>query len=455
MSKQKFSLYVLSLAFLCSDNFSGSLFADSSVDYYLEDEEDYYEDEKERPLSLNQKNQKPSMNSDQMQSGQMNDDGTMASPNCCPPIVEDCCYCNVCPPTEMITPMAGPCVMGGWGVYLTADFTYWTAREQGTAFATTSGFQTFGPSTTIPTTQTGKVINPKTQWKPGFKAGLGLDFCHDGWDLYAEYTWFRSNTSRSFNQNSAVNPTETASGGPASVNGLVLFDNLWAVNRAPQFIRDSIGTTTAGASVTQLPFLQSLTGNWKLHLNVVDLALGRNFYISPRLTLRPHVGLKGEWQNQKIQLTFSNAISPSPSDQIFNMNNKFSAWGIGPRVGLDTAWHFARLFSLVGDVAFTGLFEHFNAKRFDYNQLFATGGGAESFVHVKNKFFTFAPVLEWFLGLRAEYWTECASYHFALDAGWESQIWFFQNQFIRTYSTESTSGTLGLNGLTVHARFDF
>ncbi len=458
MKSSKF--WMLSCALLCSN-----LYADSSNLYYDDEEESYFDEELNDEIPPKQK-QRPRRQLTQSQDQQRQmlrtsnlNDGSMAGPVCCPPIVEDCCYCNVCPPTEMITPLGGPCVMDGQGVYITADFTYWTAREQGTSFATTSGFESFG-STEIPSTSTGKVIRPATKWRPGFKAGIGLDFCHDGWDVYAEYTWFRLNPGNTSKSVVTTDNPIASIGGPAGVSGVVLFDNFWGVNGAPQFVAAAIANTlaTPSVSVVQSPTFQRVQGKWKLDFNVVDLELGRNFYISRRLTLRPHVGLKGEWQKQKLTVTFDRNLTTqgviTSTLQTKTMNNKFSNWGIGVRAGVDTAWHLARLFSIFGDVAITGLWEHFNAKRFDFLQ-FETTHQTSSNVHIKNDFFTFAPVFEWMLGLRFEWWTECNDFHFAFDAGWENQIWLFQNQFVRTYSTESDNSTLGLQGLTIKARLDF
>lgn len=450
MSRIAFSLCVLSASFL---------FSDSSIGYYLEnDEEEYYEEERDRPLSQNE--QKRSMNSSSNQMS--NDDGMMMSPNCCPEIVEDCCYCNVCPPTEMITPLGGPCVNCGLGYYLTADFTYWSAREQGLGLATITGFQTFGLPT-LGKIPTGKVIRPKTKWEPGFKVGAGIDFCHDGWDVFLQYTWFRQNdTSVTKTQNGTPNPT-TPLETEMSKTGRTLYDNIWGVDGIIQFMNPSLGNVdiTDTPLVVQVPIFQTVSGNWKLHFNVVDLELGRNFYISRRITLRPHFGLKGMWEKQKLTLSFTN---PVLVDQLFvftptdsgAMNNKFTSWAAGTCAGINTAWHITRSFSLLGDIAVSGLWQHVSVKRMDQESFdFNSTNSRFSITNVKDTYSLFTPVLETLLGLRFECWTEEATYHFGLDAGWESQIWFFQNQFYRVFSAEESNGTLGFQGLTVKARFDF
>ena len=73
--------------------------------------------------------------------------------------------------------------------FVTGDYTFWTAREDNIEFAFVDTFQ--GANATEGAAQ-GRVYAPNSKWVSGFKVGLGTDFCHDGWDVYAEYTWFKS-----------------------------------------------------------------------------------------------------------------------------------------------------------------------------------------------------------------------------------------------------------------------
>lgn len=514
MKNYGINLLVLSFAFLCTDNCASQLFAKSNessitenyLDSYLNDNDNLSNNtlkqkkQTKRQVTIQNDDDSLDMSGDsqlrnrnnQMNTGddtqmtnrnrQMNRQGQPACPSqpkpkkcasacdceaiCCPEIIEDCCECNICPPICPITPKANPCVDCGLNIYGTVDFIYWTAREQGTAFGATSGFRSFGTGTPVSGTPTGKVIQPHNKWRPGFKIGLGIDFCHDGWDLYTQYTWFRSNSgSRSTTINGVPSLVGTLLSAGPGITGTTLSDSYWGIaTGAPQFFGGVVGNVdAAGATPVAQPMqFQTVRGSWNLHFNVIDLELGRNFYISPRLTLRPHFGLKGTWQKQQLHVSFSNPVTAlgafftnDPSNSV-NMRNKFSNWGIGPRAGINTAWHFYRLFSLVGDIAVTGLLDHFSATRFDTRHEVVGGVVSnDSAVHLKNSFYTFAPVVEWMLGFRFEKWTLHNDYHFAFDAGWESQHWLFQNQFIRAYSAESNNGTLGMHGLTLKARFDF
>ncbi len=143
--------------------------------------------------------------------------------------------------------------------------------------------------------------------------------------------------------------------------------------------------------------------------------------------LRPFYGLKGAWHTQHMRVAFSNVeglvLSPNA-----RMRNTMENWGIGIRAGMDTSWHFTRSFSLVGNMAFTCLWEEFKVKRFDVAE---AGGFSESNVNLKKKVYDVEPVIELALGLKWETGMACDASHFSITAAWEEQVWFDQNQFLR------------------------
>lgn len=356
------------------------------------------------------------------------------TPTCCPPIVEDCCSFSRCPPTTQITPNAGPRVKNGWDFYSEASFTYWTAHEEGLTFALIEDDATVGTYSPV-----SNVVTPDFDWRPGFQLGAGMDFCHDGWDVFLNYTWFQSSHN-----------TRSISIDPAGTPDIV--DAYWLVNQ-PFFI------TNLTSDPPILHFYENAHAKWGLRLNVFDLELGRNCYLSRRMTLRPYVGLKGMWERQSYGLNF-NHISMTGVDTFTSiMYNKLSNWGIGVRTGFNTAWHFYDSFSLLGEFAITGLWEQFKTHRKDsmIQPVAGFGSAPGTAVSVNNQynFYTLKPVLEWFLGFRWETWTCSNAYHFAIDAGWEQQLWFGQNQFLKIDALDADHGNLGLQGLTARFRFDF
>lgn len=333
---------------------------------------------------------------------------------CCPPR-PDCippkCAQLVNGPKGEITPNAGPCVACGTDFYLTADFIYWSVREDNVQFAFSSGTDLVAPLQ-------GRSYFPNFKMQPGFKVGAGILFDHDGWDVFAEYTWIRSR-----------NNTGTATPSPG-----IVIDTASGLGEFPIAI-------------------SSITGEWELHyFNVIDLEMGRNFYISRYLKLRPHFGFKGTWQKQFFNITLNETdedVGPITATQ--NANQFF--WGFGIRAGLDAAFHFSRSFSAFGEIAAAGLYGQFEDSIVDLATIDATGvaiaSGASPF-NFQNNFHTIKPVFEWMLGLRWETYTCDKQFHFSLEAGWEAQYWLGQNQF-----TAGEWGDLILQGLTTKFRFDF
>jgi len=277
------------------------------------------------------------------------------------------------------------------------------------------------PATVDTGVTNGKVYHLDGNWNPGFKVGLGWGLGHDGWDILAEYTWYQSSKSK---------------GTPTLTTAHPLYDAYWFVNNPINPV---------------VPTFESASGKWKLNFNVLDVSLGRNMYLSPRLEMRPHFGLKATWQKQVLHADFFNFAHTTD----ISMKNRSKNWGIGTRAGFETAWHFSREFSLVGDVAFSGVWEEFKVKRVDNTTTLATGVAVNN-VSMTSHVWGLRPVLEWDLGFRWETWTCGDEWHFAIEADWESQTWFDQNQFLRLAgSAEQNGGDLSMQGLTLKFRVDF
>lgn len=349
------------------------------------------------------------------------DNGCAPQPACPPkPKPKECCpsKCSQMThqrgPMREITPNAGPCVNDGADLYVTADFIYWTAHEDNLGFAFTDGTTSKGAASTSPA---GTVAHPRWKFKPGFKVGAGLDYDHDGWDSFVQYTWFRS----------ARNKRTLHSG-----TGLTL--------GTEQF------TTPSGVTLT------SAKGNWELeHFHVVDAELGRNFYISRYLMLRPFVGMKATWQKQELEADFFG--SGSGLGVTIDEEQESKPWGVGMRIGLDTSWHFTRSFSMLGNLAVSGMWEQFKVSRKTLESF--SDGTFAVLHHLKSNYHAIKPVIEWQLGLRWETWFCDDDYHFSIEGAWEMQWWGDQNAFLTTDNNRLKLGDLGLQGFTLHLRFDF
>ncbi|MDN3509213.1 MAG: Lpg1974 family pore-forming outer membrane protein [Candidatus Neptunochlamydia sp.] len=328
-----------------------------------------------------------------------------------------------------ITPPAGPRVAHGADVFITADFIWWKASEEGLPFSR-SGVNAVSATSladVFSSPSKGKIASAGEDWAPGFKVGLGLNMGHDGWDVYAQYTWLHPSN------------TKTQKG-----------TNL-----------DYPGAISLGGSYSEIQ------GKWDLHFNVIDLELGRNFYLSQFLTIRPHIGFKGTWQDHdwKITAKAANPIDISYKDQEeskiksltgpVHFNKHYDVWGIGLRGGFNIAWYMSKCWSIYGDLSLSTLWTNYHKQTLTAKIDDKTSGKSRGVVNIDNgNTYTCKYVGELELGLRWETWFYDDNYHLAVQAGWEQQTWINWSAF-----TTLIGGTpyhdFSVQGPNLKFRFDF
>jgi hypothetical protein len=201
--------------------------------------------------------------------------------------------------------------------------------------------------------------------------------------------------------------------------------------------------------VPNFDYLNSAHASWKFHFNALNLELGRNFYISKFLALRPFIGLNSTWQHQDFHVDYDGVEGATTLD--YRMKNDLCFWGIGIRGGIDMAWHLASNWSIYGDAAVSALWGRFNGTRKDRSA--EIGDDFLTVFDTHTSYHTIIPVLELGVGLRKEEWFCNDRFHIAIQAGWEEQVWFDLNQFQLGYFL--AKGNLVMQGLTAKFRFDF
>jgi hypothetical protein len=316
-----------------------------------------------------------------------------------------------------ITPEAEPKVTHWCDPFITAEFIWWKAVEENLHYAYTGAF-----TSTSANASRGSVRSPDFDFEPGFKLGFGLKFRHDGWDLYANWTWLNQYEGNS----------HTSAG----------------TNSGAHSMYHSVLSTSDGV-LPDATFSRA-HANWNMQFNALDIELGRNFYISRYLTLRPHFGMKFGWIDQDYHIKqhnvaalsgFADAIT-APSEVSTKMDQDF--FGVGIRTGLDAVWYFTKHWGIYGDFAISAMWSDFHSKRQDH---LATNTVAKvETLHVHRTLTTLTEVLELGLGLRYDTTFFVGDYEFYLQAGWEEQIWFDQNQFLDTVDTRT--GNLTFQGFT-------
>lgn len=374
-----------------------------------------------------------------------------------------------------ITPNAGPTVNCGADIFIEADYIYWYSSQDGLDYAAT-GVTQQPPivSNNQSSCYYGHRHGIKGKMSSGFKVAGGLDLDYDGWDTLAQFTWLHVNSSNHHDSCSCTSsPVSDAA-------------NHYTI------LQGNFATEAAGVPLTSRNLFNNIantvSGNWKLHFNVIDWELGRSFYISPKLVLRPHMGLKGTWQKQRYNVTYnvkgsaidiggastSNSnnypgITPSYAASDYSYPSTTEAytiaqvqryWGIGTRFGLDTSWMITKCFSIFGEVAASTVFGYFKDTRQDTsnvtnattNTALITNYDAVSAVARRHQV---NGVLETQIGLRYDYMFCDDEYRFRIQAGWENQLWFNQNHFIGNALVAGQGQDLGFQGFTLNVRFDF
>lgn len=344
-----------------------------------------------------------------------------------------------------ITPNASPEVAGGVNMFVEADYILWYATEGGLEYVL-SGLPSVG-STALSDNDLpkGSLQRPNFKLSSGFKVGVGLDFDYDGWDMELVYTWLHTHAKHSFGPAPTGNTNVGLFKGNASVLAAGVADSS----------TESELTPTNGSA------------DWRLHFNVFDLELGRNYFISPRLNLRPYFGLKGTWQEQDFNISYISTgittfIGPTSTiylgaTEVYQPKQALHYWGFGPRTGVDLSWLVTRNFAFFGDWAITTLWGQAKNSRVDTSNVTSSAGlplltnhtalNSGEIQHQLNL------VIETGIGFRYDYWFCHDKYRIRAAASWEHQIWFNQNQFFRVAG--NLFGDLTLQGLTLNFRFDF
>jgi len=319
------------------------------------------------------------------------------------------------PEKREITPSAAPKVDNWAGFYFSGEFIYWVPKQDALDYAI-SGRLPVGSATPVPR---GKVEGMNSNFQPGFKVGAGLNFRHDGWDIYGNYTW--------------LNPADHRVSASES-NPLRAMHNNWLFPTAL-----TIGTLS----------IDQASEKWRLHFNAVDFELGRRFWISSWLALRPHAGFKAGWVKQDLDV-FYHMINSAPLETV-QMRFRQDYTGFGIRGGLHSFWKFAKEWGIIANLAVSELWSKFTSTREDISTTSIPSSGTS--FNTESSFHTLRPVLEMQIGLQ---WSkEFRNGHQRLDimACWEEQVWFNQNEFIDL--TVDRYGDLNLQGLTAKFSYSF
>ncbi len=309
--------------------------------------------------------------------------------------------------------------------------TVYAAKASTTGFSSTS---TFPAITSLEYVGVG--------WNPGARIGIGSNLAHDGWDIYLNWTYFRSDEK----DTSSVSPFEDL-----SILGVQSLSTPWLLNPS------------------LYPAFDTIRAKWAFTLNQADLELGRRYWLSPCFNTRPYIAIRGAWTETVLKL-HSGRTQGSFGDNIINakakdtLDNTF--WGVGICAGIQPMWYFSPCFGLYGTVDFALLWGEysFKHKAKSLQALADTGEVTSRFSVTSTSCFSqMQAIFDIGLGLRYEN-TYCKNrYRTSFDLGWEHHSWLDLNYRIQATSSSSgglysyfcTNHSIGFGGLVIRARLDF
>ncbi|HSX03601.1 MAG TPA: Lpg1974 family pore-forming outer membrane protein [Rhabdochlamydiaceae bacterium] len=301
------------------------------------------------------------------------------------------------------------CECSSWVV--STDFLAWYASEEVASIwadVITIGFNT----------SAWKAPSFNFKWDYGFRVGIGRDLVYDQWDTRLSWTWFRTDAKH------------TIAAQISTHNG-------------PEFDAALLSGDTP----------ESLSARWSLLFDMFDWELGRSYWISKYLSLRPFLGLKGGWIDQSIHVQyFDLTISNVPTTNTGREHLKNNFWGVGPLAGLDTKWAVRKFgchfFNFFGDFSMATLWGRWKCGDVYENTLFKTTS-----VNMKNSTLG-ALMLRGFLGIGWDVDIRLGKAHFATKLGYETQIWLNQLR-LPTFQLQRLHHDLTLQGATFNCQFDF
>lgn len=162
-------------------------------------------------------------------------------------------------------------------------------------------------------------------WDWGFRVGLGYHTLFDGWNIATEFTRFKFDASNSI----------TASSGNTVI---------------PTYVSADIVGTTPDVS-----FCTQSSSNYDIDYNTLSGTIGRDFFVSKRLSLSPSFGVKGEWIDHK-QTVFNTGGTRSIGglgDESVTAIIITNTSGVGPLISLNTGWYLSENWSFLGNFGYS------------------------------------------------------------------------------------------------------
>lgn len=344
------------------------------------------------------------------------------------------------------------------GYFIAVDFLYWFAKESPLTYAVGLETKAINTETSAPhTLSADKFYSLNSKYNAGYRIGVGTTDLCDGWDISIFWTNYTSKRSSS----ASTAPFNTFLPSALGAESLL---NPW---------------TSAALLFEGEPFyFNEIEATWKLRFQQIDVELGRQYWLSPKFTLRPFIGARGVW----IQTNFSTLSlktfsgEGTLSDVSFEDAFKDKVKGIGLVAGVGPNWFFCPCVSLFAQLDASLVWGPYRSKK-EENYLFVQTEGAtsqallDSNTEATLKFFSMQSAFDLQIGVRYEIslWSDLL--RVLADIGWEHHVWLdyihrqtTEGAYFRVNGASQITGfgtydeitsDLGMGGLRVRVRLDF
>lgn len=316
----------------------------------------------------------------------------------------------------------------GMGWNLSVDVLYWQTKVAPSDYCYLNDGAVDSP---INYTLTNQFVDYDWNW--GFKVAAGYNFEHDQWDTKLEYTYFRNSGNNSV--------------GPVCAPSAIQSKDL---DEAYVLTQDSI------SEFLDLNLVSVNAAEARAHVkNSYDNLywdLGRAFFVSKCLSIRPSIGVEAAWFTLKSSVKFTGGTESSNYlDTIggFGCNNLYSSTtskfsGVGPRAAINTKWHLCEGFSIYGNANAALLFSYMQ-----HTGKATYSAKPKNQANVVSKFHVLSPTAKFELGIMYDKYIMCDTQHFGISLGYENQYYWdvaYANGMPRS---------LGLYGVTLKLQWDF
>ncbi|CAM0117902.1 Lpg1974 family pore-forming outer membrane protein [Rhabdochlamydiaceae symbiont of Dictyostelium giganteum] len=302
----------------------------------------------------------------------------------------------------MINPPTRPVVKHGSDVWTQLDLLYFHPTEDSLTYVSRSA-----------STATNGWINTQVQdfsfdWNFGWRLGIGYNLPHDGWDTVVSYTRFRSHHKEKTAQNS----------------------NEVLVPFYP------ISTASVTGSVN------SAIAKGSLKFDYLDWQLGREFFVSKWLILRPFMGVRGFWSHRPLHVNYT--VQSTTTSAISQVDAAVRYRAGGALAGLDSQWGLGMGLSVFSqaDVSLlygkTRLHDKQYQTALDGKTFLTTGDDEQQVWSIMHS------MVDLGLGIRWDRLLSDDNYRVRVQLGWEEHL-------VSNYY----KGDLALSGVSLQARLDF